>query len=107
MDKDPLIDGEFTESGRFVTGTSQILTNIHKLEARCLKEGCVVHKPSDHHMRHMRTIWRNDRAFMERICEHGVGHPDPDQVKYWKTTLPEEEARAQAVHGCDGCCVKP
>lgn len=27
----------------------------------------------------------------EWICKHGVGHYDPDLVKY-------------TVHGCDGCC---
>jgi hypothetical protein len=37
---------------------------------------------------------------MERICPHGVGHPDPDDAAYhirigqgYKT-----------IHGCDGCC---
>jgi hypothetical protein len=33
---------------------------------------------------------------MERICPHGVGHPDPDDVFATDT-----------VHGCDGCCTPP
>jgi hypothetical protein len=32
---------------------------------------------------------------MERICSHGVGHPDPDEINTDKT------------HGCDGCCTPP
>lgn len=36
--------------------------------------------------------WRDDRSFMERICPHGVGHPDPD------------DEHADPIHGCDGCC---
>ena len=35
---------------------------------------------------------RFDRSFMERICVHGVGHPDPDS------------AGADPLHACDGCC---
>lgn len=36
--------------------------------------------------------WRGDRHLMERICPHGVGHPDPDDIN------------PDGVHGCDGCC---
>ena len=39
------------------------------------------------------THWRYDRNFMERICVHGVGHPDPDG------------ADADPLHACDGCCM--
>jgi len=47
-------------------------------------------------------IWRDDRATFERICEHGVGHPDPDQFPFWEET----NQMYQAVHGCDGCGVE-
>lgn len=33
---------------------------------------------------------------MERICPHGVGHPDPDCMY----------AKRDTVHGCDGCCLE-
>jgi hypothetical protein len=33
---------------------------------------------------------------MERVCPHGVGHPDPDDIN---VILGPEK-----VHGCDGCC---
>lgn len=43
--------------------------------------------------------WRSDRGIMERICRHGVGHPDPDDP-----ALKGKDGWAEAVHGCDGCC---
>jgi hypothetical protein len=33
---------------------------------------------------------------MERICPHGIGHPDPDD--------PAFKNPIEGVHGCDGCC---
>jgi hypothetical protein len=39
--------------------------------------------------------YRYDRGMTERICPHGVGHPDPD------------DRTANGVHGCDGCCTPP
>ena len=51
------------------------------------------------------TNWRNGGMFdikpphMERMCPHGVGHPDPDDV----TNLGEDVI---GIHGCDGCCVE-
>jgi len=47
--------------------------------------------------------WRAEVG-MERICEHGVGHPDPDSVAYTRRTKGDDAAGAQSVHGCDGCC---
>lgn len=38
-----------------------------------------------------------DDGLVERVCGHGVGHPDPDSV----------EALGDGgllTHGCDGCC---
>lgn len=48
------------------------------------KTGSPVTKATEH--------WRYDRSFMERICVHGVGHPDPD------------DSGADLMHACDGCC---
>jgi hypothetical protein len=39
--------------------------------------------------------WREDRGIMERICPHGIGHPDPD------------DPTTDKIHGCDGCCETP
>ena len=48
---------------------------------------------TNHSMRGFPQLWREDRRIMERICPHGVGHPDPDDV-----------LNQDRVHGCDGCC---
>ena len=75
------------------------LFNVHN-PALCQGRPCVVHNPTDHHMHGFRLLWRNDRAIFERICPHGIGHPDPDQFAYWREIGHEYEG----VHGCDGCC---
>lgn len=63
---------------------------------------CPVHNPSDHHMSSWRQHWRNDVGKMERICPHGIGHPDPDHVAYLLRIGVGEWH--DLVHGCDGCC---
>jgi hypothetical protein len=78
----------------FVTGTGQSV-RVHP-RAKCdSTRPCVVHRPSDHLMASFPTNWREDKQVMERICPHGVGHPDPDDA------LVSDDA---GVHGCDGCC---
>lgn len=77
-------------------------TNVHD-KSLCEGRRCVFHNPSNHHMRNMRLLWRGDRGIFERLCSHGVGHPDPDQFDYWRETGREYEM----VHGCDGCCIDP
>ena len=76
----------------YTTGTGQVLQRVHARTDSCLT-GCVIHAPSAHRMTAYPTHWREDRGIMERICPHGVGHPDPDG-RY-----------GDAVHGCDGCCL--
>lgn len=86
--------------GEFTTGTGQRLTNVHD-KSEC-KGNCPIHNPSDHHMKEWPLHWRDDRGFFERICEHGVGHPDPDDVVYHLS-----RSNDISVHGCDGCCKPP
>lgn len=59
---------------------------------------CCIHNPSDHHMRDWPQQWRSDRHIMERVCKHGIGHPDPDDLRIVLGHDP-------GVHGCCGCCV--
>lgn len=65
-------------------------------ELSCRGEFCTLHNRSDHLMRSFPQNWRADRGIMERICSHGVGHPDPDELGL--------SLRNRGVHGCDGCC---
>jgi hypothetical protein len=66
---------------------------------------CPIHKPSDHYMVHWRQVWRwnppwDYRGIMERLCVHGIGHPDPDDLRI-------RLGHDDGTHGCDGCCIPP
>ena len=79
--------------------TLSSLRNIHA-EAQCRGQVCVIHNPTDHHMRRWPLIWRDDRQILERICVHGTGHPDPDHLPYWAATGRDDNR----WHGCCDCC---
>lgn len=81
--------------------SDEVLIGVHPSSA-CKGQNCTLHNLSDHHMRSWPQHWRSDRAVMERICEHGVGHPDPDDYHFQGP-----KGVYEAVHGCDGCCVEP
>lgn len=66
----------------------------------CSGEHCCIHNPSDHPMRSWPLNWRADKGIMERICPHGVGHPDPDDAAHHIRNGREY----LTTHGCDGCC---
>ena len=92
----------------FITGTGQKLTNVHD-KSEC-KGPCPIHNPSNHHMKDWPLHWREDRGIFERICKHGVGHPDPDDLKYQENLYHKKhgtESNYLGVHGCDGCCLSP
>jgi hypothetical protein len=86
--------------GEIALPTSWIVfANTHERNETCEK-ACVIHNPTDHHMKYWQLHWRHDRGMFERICRHGIGHPDPDQFPFWEATGRE----AEKVHGCCGCC---
>lgn len=91
--------GSAAESALGVQVGDATLVNVHPPQ-RCAGRPCVVHNPSNHHMRGWRLNWRGDRGLMERLCPHGTGHPDPDDVAYQLSVGPT----AVGVHTCDGCC---
>lgn len=76
------------------------LNNVHDIHA-CSGRGCAIHNhPSEHNLKDAPMNWRDDRGILERICKHGVGHPDHDSAAY----LESIGQGVQNVHGCDGCC---
>lgn len=84
------------------------LTRFHPASA-CAGP-CPLHNPSDHHMVDWPLNWRPDRYIFERICEHGIGHPDPDSLA-WKNHVAGYVEQPHLLyqpddgtHGCDGCC---
>ena len=85
------------ETVRLLDGT--VLHNVH-LRDTCVGEWCCIHNPSPRATALGKLHWRSDRALMERICVHGVGHPDPDSMA-WRR---RHGAAVEGIHGCDGCC---
>lgn len=73
---------------------------------RCAGQVCCVHNPSVHPLDSAPLVWRSDRVLMERRCEHGVGHPDPDDLAHKARTWGSNYARWNAIHDCcpDRCC---
>ena len=63
---------------------------------------CPIHLPSNHHMVNWPMKIRLDRVdkLTERVCFHGVGHPDPDSLSFLEKKLGDHVG----VHGCCGCC---
>lgn len=86
----------------YTTGTGQSI-RVHK-KSQCEGTHCVIHNPSDHSMREFPTHWRDDIGVMERICPHGIGHPDPDGLTYIAKVHGQEAMRLVSVHGCCGDC---
>lgn len=68
-------------------------------EGECAGEWCCI-KPSTHRLSRAPLNWRSDRRLMERMCPHGVGHPDPDGLEAMDSAV----LWAEWLHGCDGCC---
>jgi hypothetical protein len=75
---------------------------VHKRGIDCDVNGCAIHNPSYHPLSDAKQYMREDKSFLiERICSHGVGHPDPDSASF---IAKQQGNKAIWVHGCDGCC---
>lgn len=68
------------------------------------QQACTLHNPSEHHMCDWPLSLSEDfPTLMQRTCTHGLGHPDPDSVAYFRRCgIP-----GIGVHTCDGCCIDP
>lgn len=85
----------------FITETGQRVTNVHS-HAKCAGERCIFHSPTDHSMRGWQMHMR-ETGLVERICTHGIGHPDPDSAAFMDR-LWCQPVGTWSIHGCDGCC---
>ena len=91
--------------GPFGIQVGEMTVRTHK-PAACRGQYCCIHRPSKHHMRKWPMNVRFDRqALVERLCSHGVGHPDPDSVAYFE----RHDFEGMGVHGCcpERCCTAP
>jgi hypothetical protein len=98
----PVKDKKKNRLEHWISGTGQNLW-VHP-KASCRGPFCVIHNPSDHHMKDWPTNWRQDKQSMERICPHGIGHPDPDEVAFLMKIGGPLVRLDLVIHGCDGCC---
>lgn len=74
---------------------------------RCAGGICVVHNPSDHHMKDWPLSFRMDLgALAFRECPHLVPHPDPDSLAYMAARLGITTAISLLLHQCceQACC---
>ena len=78
---------------------TQIDLRVHQKDECMNPEVCSIHNRTDHHMRSFKQFYRFDRGIMERICTHGIGHPDPDDIRILN-------GDDNGIHGCDGCCIR-
>ncbi|GAA4363023.1 hypothetical protein GCM10023146_01940 [Nocardioides caricicola] len=78
-----------------------VMTSVHTSD-QCAGRayGCWVHEVLSHALSDAPVVFRDDKGTAERICEHGIGHPDPQDAAYWW----HEHGRDITPHGCDGCC---
>ena len=75
---------------------------VHKRNIGCDVNGCAIHNPSYHPLSDAKQFMREDKSWLiERVCDHGIGHPDPDSASFISKT---EGNTSIWVHGCDGCC---
>lgn len=89
-------------AGDLVAVANGILRGVHRPSA-CSGQpwGCWIHHPFPHRLDHAPVRWREDNETAERVCDHGIGHPDPQDAAYWWNA----HNRDVTVHGCDGCCL--
>lgn len=83
---------KYLGNNSWVDDFNHIIVNAHTSN-QCKNDHCTLHNPSNHSMVGFPQMWRHDRHIMERICPHGIGHPDPDDIA------------VNTIHGCDGCCI--
>ena len=71
--------------------------NTHAADFCDTEFPCSIHRRSNHPMRPFPQTWCGQHNIMERLCPHGLAHPDPDDY------LVRTEQVATA-HPCDDCC---
>lgn len=87
----------------YVQIDTTLLGNAHN-ENKCAGQHCVIHNPSNHHMRNWAQAWNDISRSMWRVCAHSISHPDPDDLNYHRRQYGGPRAAGTYIHTCDGCC---
>ena len=72
-------------------------------KTRCKGTACPIHNPSVHPMNTWPVALRA-YGIADRVCTHGIKHPDPDSITYLDRRAPLIDF---TKHRCDGCCGSP
>ena len=104
MDNLPAVP--YTRKDVIFMTNGQKLLDVHTRD-QCATQFCVIHHPSNHHMKTWDYYWDNRSRMMMRMCEHSVLHPDPDQVAFERRYLEPAVLATVIDHYCDGCCTPP
>jgi hypothetical protein len=92
------------DEGFWFDDEGHVLRGVHSSESCANPKRCVMHSPTDHPMRELPMVWRRQ---MQRRCEHGELHPDPDALSYRLFRDEADAVRSEALeHGCNCDCCK-
>lgn len=98
------VDSEDPSFPDFV-GVENNVISIHN-PTQCAGRPCVFHNPSDHALSKAKVSYNESLHRVERVCSHGIHHPDVDEVVKVYDGFGETEALKFAKHNdCDGCCL--
>lgn len=92
---------------RWVMDDGSPIVGVHPFVECAEQERCVIHNPTDHHMHFWPTSIDGSGGLIQRECEHGYKHPDPDSLWYFNNaamTTHWEGKPPRGLHLCDGCC---
>jgi hypothetical protein len=76
----------------------------HGPEACVDDDACPIHRASRHALHAAPMAWRVDIELLERICPHGIHHPDPDDLTRQEQVHGTTHQTQLERHDCDGCC---
>lgn len=94
---DPLTGAPVGGLEQWLLPDGQLLTRTHPAGS-CQGANCVLHRPLIGPWSTWFLTWRDTEGFFERVCECGIGHPDPSQFDQWRRT-------GQMFRMLHGCCL--
>ena len=84
----------------FIAELNLVPSSVHP-RMRCIGEYCAIHRPSPHPMRSWPARFDSSTGLVERECQHGFWHPDPDSTAWFES---RGGSSLDHPYQCDGCC---